>query len=310
MKPKVFISYCQSSPTTETFVRDLVDELERVGIIPVWDKGEGDYDLKYGQSLVEFMQKLKKDEEFHKILVVSDSEYKRKAENNEGGVGIETQILSPDVYKDLEQTKVVPIFLERDENSGNPSLPHYLENRYAGDFANGKHDFKKLIDALCADFKPSDSVTQSIASINVNRAQLAYIVAHGCGHVCDFNEEPDFADVAKVDFSFQEIHTLWRSRIMKGFVQDDRYWFYPNLIVTRIEAIQVIVDAAQLPLTEDSPFEDTPSEKDYQEYLSTAYSWSVIELPEDHLFHSMSSVTLDDLKLMLKNALDPRLRKI
>lgn len=74
------------------------------------------------------MEDLLKSDEIDNILIICDELYAKKANNREGGVGKETLIISPEVYENADQDKVIPIIWERDEK-GNAFLPIYLKDR-------------------------------------------------------------------------------------------------------------------------------------------------------------------------------------
>lgn len=94
-----------------------------------------EYDLKGGQDVVAFMERLKTDTTITHVLVLSDSNYERKADSREKGVGMEAQILSFDVYQDIGQTRVVPVLMELTPE-GKPCLPTFLRSRYYFDFSS------------------------------------------------------------------------------------------------------------------------------------------------------------------------------
>jgi len=67
--------------------------------------------------------------------VMCDKAYVSKADGRSRGVGIEAQIISPDVYKEVGQTRVLPIVMERSPN-GDPCLPTFLQSRLYFDFSS------------------------------------------------------------------------------------------------------------------------------------------------------------------------------
>lgn len=137
-KKNVFISYCHKD-TTEEWIDKLATALGQYGINSIVDI----YDLQLGQDLNYFMEQIKK---VDKVLILLGETYKEKANEREGGVGTETQIISNDVYNDVEQTKFIPIVINKDEN-GNAYLPFYLEARLYTDFSDDNL-FAKNIEIL------------------------------------------------------------------------------------------------------------------------------------------------------------------
>ncbi|MEO6739471.1 MAG: SEFIR domain-containing protein [Chthoniobacteraceae bacterium] len=90
--PKVFISYSWSTPTYKEQVLDIADRLikdDRVEVII------DEYDLKGGQDVVAFMERLRTDKTISHVLVLSDATYAVKADSRKRGVGTEAQIISP-----------------------------------------------------------------------------------------------------------------------------------------------------------------------------------------------------------------------
>ncbi len=128
--PKLFISYCWSSPDHEQRVLDLATELRESGVEAILDK----WDLREGQDAHAFMESMVTDPTVTKVLLVCDLAYVEKANSRAGGVGIETQILTPELYKTVDQTKFVALVLERDEN-GKPLVPAYYSSRIHIDYS-------------------------------------------------------------------------------------------------------------------------------------------------------------------------------
>ncbi|MEC3875758.1 toll/interleukin-1 receptor domain-containing protein [Chryseobacterium salviniae] len=122
--PKVFISYSWTTPKHEDWVINLAERLVSDGIDVIIDK----WNLKEGQDKYDFMETMVKSPEIQKVLIILDKKYSEKAELRAGGVGTETQIISPKIYGDVSQEKFVPIVAEKDE-SGNAYVPTFLESR-------------------------------------------------------------------------------------------------------------------------------------------------------------------------------------
>ena len=122
--PKVFVSYSWTSPEHEDFVLGLAERLMSDGVHVVLDK----WDLKEGHDKYVFMEQMVTDASVAKVLVISDKRYTEKANNREGGVGTESQIISDEVYQKVNQEKFIPIVTQKDEDN-NPYLPTILKNR-------------------------------------------------------------------------------------------------------------------------------------------------------------------------------------
>lgn len=141
--PKVFISYSWSGPEHEQWVLDLATRLRESRIDVILDK----WDLKEGHDAVKFMEKMVADESIRKVLIISDEVYARKADDRDGGVGTETQIISKEIYDDQEQDKFVVVLAEKDD-TGKPFLPIYYKSRIYIDLCDpekGAEEFEKLL---------------------------------------------------------------------------------------------------------------------------------------------------------------------
>jgi hypothetical protein len=133
--PRVFISYSWSSEEHENWVLELATRLTEDGIHVIIDK----WDLKDGQDIFHFMEKTVRADETDKVLIICDKGYAEKANNRIGGVGTETQIISPEIYQDVDQEKFVPIIAERDEH-GNAYIPSYIKSRKYIDMSPGNYE--------------------------------------------------------------------------------------------------------------------------------------------------------------------------
>ncbi|WP_413327068.1 toll/interleukin-1 receptor domain-containing protein [Bacillus inaquosorum] len=122
---KVFISYSWTNDSLVDWVReDIATRLMEDGVDVVLDQ----WDLKEGQDVFAFMESMVNDSSIDKVLVICDQGYKNKANSRAGGVGTETQIITPKVYSEATQEKFIPIIAERDEN-GNDFIPTYMDGR-------------------------------------------------------------------------------------------------------------------------------------------------------------------------------------
>lgn len=122
--PKAFISYSWSSPEHQKWVLDLATQLRENGVDVTVDK----WDLKEGHDAIKFMEKMVTDPEIKKVIVVLDRTYAEKADGREGGVGTETQIISPKIYAKADQNKFVGVASETGED-GKPFLPTFYKSR-------------------------------------------------------------------------------------------------------------------------------------------------------------------------------------
>lgn len=141
--PKLFISYSWTSQDHEAWVVQLATDLRESGIDVILDK----WDLKEGHDAHVFMERMVSDPEIKKVALICDKVYVDKADGRSGGVGTETQIISPEIYRGQEQDKFVAIVKERDDE-GKAYLPTYYRSRIYIDFSDPSteaENFEKLI---------------------------------------------------------------------------------------------------------------------------------------------------------------------
>lgn len=143
--PKVFISYSWSGKVYEQKVLDFACRLKTDGIEVILDK----WNMKPGNDTIDFMEKCVKDPDVNFVLMLLDKAYTEKADKRQGGVGIETQIISEKVYKSAAQEKFVPIVFDRDED-GKIYKPIYLTSRLHFDMTsdNREDEYIKLVKHL------------------------------------------------------------------------------------------------------------------------------------------------------------------
>lgn len=135
--PVTFISYSWSNPQHEQEVLNLAKRLVENGIDVKLDK----WDLKEGQDKFAFMEQMVTNEKISKVLIICDKEYKRKADARSGGVGNETEIITPKLYSESEQEKFIPIVFEKDETN-NPYLPNYIASRIYIDLCSNNENYE------------------------------------------------------------------------------------------------------------------------------------------------------------------------
>lgn len=127
--PRVFVSYSWSSPTHESWVLNLATRLREDGVDVILDK----WDLKPGHDAYAFMESMVSDPTVTKVVMICDKTYTEKANARSGGVGTESQIISPELYKSSTQDKFAAAITEEDE-SGNAYLPVFYKSRIFFDF--------------------------------------------------------------------------------------------------------------------------------------------------------------------------------
>lgn len=131
--PRVFVSYSWTTQDHTSRIVEWSERLARDGVDVLLDK----WDLKEGQDKYAYMERMVTDPNVSKVLIFSDGEYTRKANEKQGGVGTESQIISQEVYGKVGQEKFVPIVVEFFED-GKPCLPVFLVNRIYLDFSSAE----------------------------------------------------------------------------------------------------------------------------------------------------------------------------
>lgn len=122
--PKVFLSYSWHPKENQIRVQQLAERLFSDGVNCVMDI----YDLKDGQDKYKFMEQMVNDPSVKKVLLICNKEYADKANAREGGVGIESTIVSEEIYTKAEQTKFIPIVFEIGED-GKACVPIFVKSR-------------------------------------------------------------------------------------------------------------------------------------------------------------------------------------
>ncbi|MBC1247366.1 SEFIR domain-containing protein [Listeria booriae] len=122
---KVFISYSWTTEDHKRWVRELAENLLANGVDVVLDV----WNLKPGQEKYAFMESMVTSKGIDKVLIICDRGYKEKADDRTGGVGTETQILTPKIYGDVSQEKFIPIVSERNEETNEEYVPTFIESR-------------------------------------------------------------------------------------------------------------------------------------------------------------------------------------
>lgn len=94
------------------------------------------WDLKPGHDSIAFMESMVTDPTVTKVILVCDRTYVAKADAREGGVGTESQIISPEIYRSGSQDKFAAVMTDSDE-AGRPYVPTYYKGRIYFDFRTG-----------------------------------------------------------------------------------------------------------------------------------------------------------------------------
>lgn len=129
--PKIFISYSWKPVSNREKVIQLAERLTSDSIhviIDVWD-------LKEGQDKNQFMEQMVNSPEVKRVLLICNKDYAEKANNRVGGVGIESLIISNEIYSQAAQIKFIPVIFEYDEVN-KPYVPTFVNSRIFIDLSN------------------------------------------------------------------------------------------------------------------------------------------------------------------------------
>ena len=127
----MFVSYSWTSPEHQEWVKILATRLRAFGfetILDVWH-------LREGQDKYAFMESMTTDPSIAKVVVVCDKDYARKADARKSGVGIESTLISQEVYGKVDQRKFIPIVTQRSEDDA-AYLPVFFKSRIYIDFSD------------------------------------------------------------------------------------------------------------------------------------------------------------------------------
>lgn len=160
MGKNIFISYSWKTSdenTQKERIKKIVKLLENAGHTVYWDTEKN---LPYGANLDAFMEQVADKEKIDIVLVLSDMEYVKKANEFHGGVGQETTLLRPQVYGFPYQTRVIPAFFDKHKE-----LPYFLKRCKAIDFSTTEaidSNMNSLIEQLRRDSNNRLSSTGAI----------------------------------------------------------------------------------------------------------------------------------------------------
>lgn len=134
--PVAFVSYSWASDQHVAWVVNLARRLRANGVDVHLDR----WDVRLGHDLYLFMEQYA--EPSARVLVVLSDDYGPKADRRaeqSSGVGTETTIVSPTVYRSLGGNRVIPVVPDSGSVADDPVVPTYLVGRIWIDF-RGDHE--------------------------------------------------------------------------------------------------------------------------------------------------------------------------
>jgi len=123
--PKAFISYSHDSQEHKKWVLDFATRLRNNGVDAALDQ----WDLGPGADLPSFMEKNLAAAD--RVLMICTNKYVAKANAGTGGVGYEKMIVTADLMKSVDSTKVIPVIRQ----NGTHSVPTFLSSKMYLDFS-------------------------------------------------------------------------------------------------------------------------------------------------------------------------------
>jgi TIR domain len=135
--PTCFISYSHDSEEHKAWVRKLAKALISKGVKVTLDQ----WDLKLGMDLAHFMETGVRNAQT--VLLIGTPRFADKANQGQGGVGYEKNIVTASIYNNLgDPTKFVPIVREGEDHT--KALPTYLLGKLGLDMRKDEEFDKKL----------------------------------------------------------------------------------------------------------------------------------------------------------------------
>ena len=153
--PKVFVSYSWDSNEHNEWVSKFVSKLRSNGV-------DAKYDRLLTQRGTTNLDKMMVEEIKNSdyVLVILTEKYAEKANNHEGGVGFETQLLITESRKNLQ--KIIPI-VRVTEGKAENVIPYYLQSAHYIDFSNSSN-FDDSYEHLFYRIYKTDMITKTLES--------------------------------------------------------------------------------------------------------------------------------------------------
>lgn len=140
---KIFISYSWKPAVNKQRTIELAERLSNDGVHVIIDE----WDLAEGQDKFAFMEQMVNNPDIKRVLLICNQDYTEKANKKKGGVGIESMIVSDDIYSKADQKKFIPIIFERDIE-GKAFVPTFIKTRIYIDLGTAdiyEEEYEKLL---------------------------------------------------------------------------------------------------------------------------------------------------------------------
>lgn len=141
--PKIFISYSWHPIVNKQKTLELAKRLISNGVNVIIDE----WNLAEGHDKFHFMEQMVNDNEIKRVLIICNKDYTDKANQKQGGVGIESLIVSSEIYNQVDQKKFIPVIFEKDENN-KAYVPTFINSRIYIDLSSEEvfeDNYEKLL---------------------------------------------------------------------------------------------------------------------------------------------------------------------
>lgn len=139
--PVVFISYSWDSEAHKQWVLKLSEDLRKNGVYTFLDRY-----CCAGEDLITFMTKGL--ENANKVLIIGTPAYKKKTQKKSGGAKFEDQVITIELYNNMDSSKFIPVLREGSFNDSFSGLIGLRIGFDMSDDAKYENELKNLVHAL------------------------------------------------------------------------------------------------------------------------------------------------------------------
>ncbi|WJG25224.1 TIR domain-containing protein [Vibrio furnissii] len=252
----IFISYSWDNAEHKQWSKYLADRLEEISELTVsFDQ----YDLDSLSDKNHFMEKSVFETDL--ILAVITDNYKTKANDRVGGVGIETSMVTSRHWEEslsLGKSNIIPILREGD------SVPNYLKNKFYIDFRNND-EFDKSFERLLEHIKGTSKSSRPQKKYSIKKIPIVQeftriedflkINYKNRKLVFDKSKSTDFSGNNRIKFE------LWETK--SPSLQYYLFLFYNTSIEKTVQRISALIKQANLKISNLTVLKRNNSKKGY-----------------------------------------------
>jgi vacuolar-type H+-ATPase subunit F/Vma7 len=241
--PTAFVSYSWDSKEHKNWVLSLVSKLFENGVetsIDVFETQTGTVNLN------NMMIKNIKDKDY--TIIVLTEEYSKKADNLQGGVGFETNMLIPFIMDNLQ--KIIPIIRTKGDKS--KAIPFYLKGIHYIDFSDdGQYEdaFNELLHKI---YKVDLIEKPKLGTRpNLKPQKIAALISESSLGVDENSIIPSFSKITDIDKnkfmkqSYSEIIDGLCSLLEKTKNINKNFDFEIDTITTKKTIVRMYLDGSQ-----------------------------------------------------------------